>query len=93
MAPHLLRCQWIRVGYYTLNIGRLVEAKRKSRRRGSWGTLDFRSIRVLLVRILTVHRFSVFFQSFFDFNYIYKIIVDFGSIPLIGPNPVIPYVV
>ncbi len=23
MAPHLLRCQWIRVGHYTLNIGRL----------------------------------------------------------------------
>ena len=23
MAPHLLRCQWIGVGHYTLNIGRL----------------------------------------------------------------------
>ena len=23
MTPHLLRCQWIGVGHYTLNIGRL----------------------------------------------------------------------
>jgi len=23
MSPHLLRCQWFRVGYYTLTIGRL----------------------------------------------------------------------
>ena len=23
MTPHLLRCQWVGVGHYTLNIGRL----------------------------------------------------------------------
>ena len=46
MPPHLLRCQGIAVAYYSFTLGRLVVAKRKSRRRGSWGTLDFRSIRV-----------------------------------------------
>jgi len=47
MSPHLLRCQGIGVGDYTLALGRLVGAKRKSRRRGSWDTLDFHSFRVI----------------------------------------------
>ena len=46
MAPHLLCCQGFAVDDYSFALGRLVVAKRKSRRRGSWGTLDFRSFEV-----------------------------------------------
>jgi len=47
MAPHLLCCQGFAVDDYSFALGRLVVAKRKSRRRGSWGTLDFRSFKVI----------------------------------------------
>jgi len=51
MAPHLLCCQGFAVEDYSFALGRLVVAKRKSRRRGSWGTLDFRSFKVLLYNL------------------------------------------
>jgi hypothetical protein len=44
--PPLAGCQGFAVGNYSFTLGRLVGAKRKSRHRGSWGTLDFRSIEV-----------------------------------------------
>ena len=43
MSPHLQRCQWVRVGCYTLAIGRLEAGALLLRRIYD---LDFRSIRV-----------------------------------------------
>jgi len=47
MPPHLLCCQGFAVNDHSFALGRLVVAKRKSRRRGSCGILDFRSFEVL----------------------------------------------